>query len=261
MYFKSLICANENCKKEFFANDKFDYKKRKYCSRSCIRKGKHHTEETKKLKSKIAKEYGIGKWMLGKKASKETREKQSKALKGKSYEELYGKEEAERLKKLKSEKRKQYLKEHPELLKEWSLKRAKTIQKKKEEGTFKQRSWKGGMSKSDKVINDFILQNCLPFKYTGNGLLRIGKNVQCIPDFAKINEGKDVIEDNGCFWHGCDLCYPNWRKCKRAEIITRMKTKDLKKEQIYKECGYRLITIWEHEVKDGSFKEKLLSLK
>ena len=48
-----------------------------YCSNSCSALGT-----------------GKGKWMLGKKASKETKKKISKATKGKTYEEIYGKERA-----------------------------------------------------------------------------------------------------------------------------------------------------------------------
>jgi len=47
-----------------------------------IKTGKKTSDETKKLMSKLAKEKGFGKWMLGRKLSEETKQKVSNALKG-----------------------------------------------------------------------------------------------------------------------------------------------------------------------------------
>ena len=73
--------------------------------------GKSHSKETKEKLSKvfkvIAEEKGFGKWMKGKHASPLTKEKLSKARKGKTYEEIYGdRAEVEKTKRLVSNRAK-----------------------------------------------------------------------------------------------------------------------------------------------------------
>lgn len=57
-----------------------------------------------------------------------------------------------------------------------------------------------------------------------------------------------IIEADGCYWHGCDKCgFPkknNRDKAKNAYLL---------------KLGYNLIRLPEHEINDGSFKERLVN--
>lgn len=91
---KALIVKSVNCSRKYWETNY------KYCSTSCSKKGNKNrlgvsrpawnkgipaTEEAKaNLRAKmpdIAKTHGLGKWMLGKKQSEETRKKKSEAAK------------------------------------------------------------------------------------------------------------------------------------------------------------------------------------
>lgn len=54
-----------------------------------------------------------------------------------------------------------------------------------------------------------------------------------------------IIEINGCWWHGCKLCYSNPSERQLARI---QRDNDL--VEFYKNEGYNYMTIWEHELKD-----------
>jgi len=76
------------------------------------------------------------------------------------------------------------------------------------------------------------------------------------PDFKV---GNNLIFVDGCFWHMCPIHYK--RPKTNAEYWIRnieAKSKKMKKtrEELRKE-GFKIIEIWEHEVKDGTFAEKL----
>lgn len=76
-------------------------------------------------------------------------------------------------------------------------------------------------------------------KYVGDGthwVLGTGRN----PDF--INEDKkQIIEVYGCFWHCCKKCgHTNRDKRHQKDALRINKFKDL---------GYSVLIIWEHELK------------
>ena len=58
-----------------------------------------------------------------------------------------------------------------------------------------------------------------------------------------IPEKKLIIECDGCYWHGCDIHYPD-RNYKQEKD----KTRDLKLEAL----GYKVIRFWEHEINQMS---------
>jgi len=74
---------------------------------------------------------------------------------------------------------------------------------------------------------------------------------------------KTVIFIHGCFWHrhkGCKYCYTpksnieKWQK-KFQDNVTR----DEKIQSVLQKMGWQVIVIWECEVKNGYFKDKLRS--
>ena len=78
-------------------------------------------------------------------------------------------------------------------------------------------------------------------------------------------ETKTVFQFHGCFWHGCEKCYPEERqkpvqqKTRQGKVITRLGTEKqpmsrktayeltLMRTQFLRKEGYRVVEKWEHE--------------
>lgn len=74
------------------------------------------------------------------------------------------------------------------------------------------------------------------------------RNGQCSKPFDfYLPDWNLLIDLNGCFWHGCSICYEH------HHIQDRVKKNDSEKESIAKEAGYQLLKIWEHD-KDKLFR-------
>jgi very-short-patch-repair endonuclease/endogenous inhibitor of DNA gyrase (YacG/DUF329 family) len=76
-----------------------------------------------------------------------------------------------------------------------------------------------------------LLQNYFTneWRYVGDGKVFIAG---CVPDFIH-KEEKWIIEVNGDYWHS----------------LPEGKERDIRKKEVYERCGYRLLEIWESEVK------------
>lgn len=86
-----------------------------------------------------------------------------------------------------------------------------------------------GPNKPEKVLIDIISKANLPFEFVGNGSLIIsGKN----PDFASTDGSRKIVEFYGDFFH------------KDAE-------KNSRRESIFKQAGYEVLVVWEHELKSS----------
>ena len=74
---------------------------------------------------------------------------------------------------------------------------------------------------------------------------------------------KTVIFVNGCFWHGHENCKyfklpatrTEWWKGKIEGNINN----DLKKHTLLEEAGYKVIVIWECEIKDKSIYDRIIN--
>ena len=82
----------------------------------------------------------------------------------------------------------------------------------------------------------------------GNPDILIGKN--------------KVVFLHGCFWHKCPDCYrePMSRKEYWVPKIEKNVLRDLRNRKFLERKGYRVIVIWEHELRKNfeSFMEKLI---
>ena len=76
------------------------------------------------------------------------------------------------------------------------------------------------------------------------------KGVYGRPDFANSREKIAVFID-GCFWHGCPRHYnnPKSNSAYWTAKIRRNKTRDREVDRRLKAEGWKIIRIWEHEVK------------
>lgn len=70
------------------------------------------------------------------------------------------------------------------------------------------------------------------------------------PDILLLNTKTSVFL-HGCFWHKCPKCYKE-PKTKKAYWFSKIKNnvkRDQKNTKILKAQGFKVIKIWEHEIK------------
>lgn len=83
------------------------------------------------------------------------------------------------------------------------------------------------------------------FRYSKNSSNYFGK-----PDIV-LKKHKTVIFLDSCFWHGCKkhLRLPMTRKGYWTKKIERNKQRDKEVSRYYKKIDWKIIRIWEHELK------------
>ena len=216
-------------------------KKGKYLGKNNPMYGKHHSKETKIKISK--RNSGINSPMFGKENkwghhSKETKIKIGLANKGKVMTKESKKKISLANKGRKcSEKTRQKMREA----------RAKRIFQKKD-------------SSIEIKIQNFLKQLHIEFltHYYLSNILHKYRGDIFIPkqdtEGIIINQ-KTVIECDGCYWHGCQICKPK----KYSWTEKRINLDKLRTEELI-EKGFRVLRLWEHKIKPmklNEFKEKL----
>ncbi|WP_160725133.1 very short patch repair endonuclease [Bacillus sp. USDA818B3_A] len=83
---------------------------------------------------------------------------------------------------------------------------------------------------------------------------RFRKNVNLLgkPDIA-LKKYKIVIFIDSCFWHCCPI-HGNMPKSNKEyweKKLERNKIRDLEVNKFYKEKGWNILRVWEHELKDN----------
>jgi DNA mismatch endonuclease, patch repair protein len=70
------------------------------------------------------------------------------------------------------------------------------------------------------------------------------------PDILLVNSNT-LIFLHGCFWHKCPKCYKQPKTKKKYWIpkIENNVKRDRKNQRLLKKEGYKVIIIWEHEIK------------
>ena len=117
--------------------------------------------------------------------------------------------------------------------------------------TEEQRSWNMGQIKGKDTSIEIIVR-----KYLFHHGFRYRKNVTTLPGKPDIllPKYKTVIFVNGCFWHhhyGCKLAYIP--KTNIEYWIDKFNTNienDIKHDKELKQMGYKVITVWECELKE-----------
>lgn len=229
-----------------------------------------------KIATRDYHECQVGKksYWYGKKQSRQSCEKKSKALKNKTYEEIHGKEKAKELRELRRQaflgdqnpmrripglaeqigkknkeegklkevwQQPEYIQRQEEIKKDpkWIENHRKTTEELWQDPEYiaKQRASRNiKPNKAEKKLDKF-LQRILPdeYKYVGDFSFMIEtKN----PDFININGKKKIIELFGDYWHKGD--------------------DGKKRAAIFKKYGYDTLIIWEHELKDENLKNKII---
>lgn len=95
-------------------------------------------------------------------------------------------------------------------------------------------------------------------KYLFSKGFRYKKNVRKLPGCPDIVLPKyhTVIFVNGCFWHKHDcprFVWPSSNEDYWIPKITRNVERDLKNHQILREQGWRVVVVWECELKEKCF--------
>ncbi len=157
--------------------------------------------------------------------------------KGKTYEELFGKNsELEKRKRVEprikngSYKRSEEFKEKARI---WAIRRIKNGEFKKKDTSIE--------IKIQKFLS-LLHVEFLTHKY----ISEITNSYQCdifIPKQKGINQ-KTIIEADGCYWHGCPICNLKQRK----KLKERLKLDKLRTKELI-EKGFKVIRIWEHEIR------------
>lgn len=122
--------------------------------------------------------------------------------------------------------------------------------------TKEQRSYNMSRIRSDNTKPEILLRKSLfakGFRYRINDKKLPGK-----PDIV-LKKYRTAIFVNGCFWHGHEGCkyfvVPKTRTEFWINKIEGNKIRDLKNTKILKEEGYKIITVWECNLKKDKFAE------
>jgi DNA mismatch endonuclease (patch repair protein) len=112
--------------------------------------------------------------------------------------------------------------------------------------TKKQRSYCMSRIRSSKTKPELKLKRLmksLGFLYQPKGIL--GK-----PDFAD-KKRKIAVFIDGCFWHGCSKHFikPKSNRGYWLPKIKQNKKRDMEVSATLKKAGWKVIRIWEHELK------------
>lgn len=202
--------------------------------------GKKHTEESKQKMSISRK---------GKKFSELHKQHLSESLTGRrNYWQEGDKNQAKRpeVRKKISEKKKGQSYLHTEEEKKRQSERTKALWTNPE---YIQKVIEGQHKKLNKKEIEIkrILETFLPKEYKFNGNYDCGISIgRMIPDFVNINGKKKAIELNGCYFHDCPLCFPDGG---RNKDVRKLIDGEEKIKQ-FKQYGWDLLIIWEHELED-----------
>ncbi|MFD1361248.1 very short patch repair endonuclease [Lentibacillus salinarum] len=100
------------------------------------------------------------------------------------------------------------------------------------------------ISKLENIVSRELWQRGIRFR-------RNTKDLYGKPDFS-IKKYKVVIFIDSCFWHQCPL-HGNMPKNNRdfwKRKLTRNVERDRDVTNVYKENGWHILRVWEHELKD-----------
>ena len=104
-------------------------------------------------------------------------------------------------------------------------------------------------TKPEMLVRKFLFAN--GFRYRINDKKLPGKPDIVLPKY------KTVIFVNGCFWHGHENCkyfkLPRTRTEWWKNKIEKNKENDLRKHSQLVELGYKVLIVWECEIKNKGF--------
>ena len=119
----------------------------------------------------------------------------------------------------------------------------------KETRSYNMSRIKNKNTKPEMLVRKFLFAN--GFRYRINDKKLPGKPDIVLPKY------KTVIFVNGCFWHGHENCkyfkLPRTRTEWWKNKIEKNKENDLRKHSQLVELGYKVLIVWECEIKNKGF--------
>lgn len=70
-----------------------------------------------------------------------------------------------------------------------------------------------------------------------------------------VDARKLIIEIQGCYWHGCPICYSN-----PSELQKNTSDKDQKIRALAEAGGWKVVWLWEHDININNFENKILEV-
>lgn len=126
----------------------------------------------------------------------------------------------------------------------------------KETRSFNMSQIKGKNTKPEMLVRKFLFSNEIRYRLHDKKLP--GKPDMVFPKFKK------VVFIHGCFWHGHENCkyfiIPKTRTEWWLNKINNNKEKDTENALLLKKQGWKVITIWECELKANIKDKKLKSI-
>jgi len=126
----------------------------------------------------------------------------------------------------------------------------------KEVRSYNMSQIKGKNTKPELIVRSFLHQN--GFRYRLHSKDLPGK-----PDIV-LKKYKTVVFIHGCFWHGHKGCkyfvVPKTRTQWWLDKINRNKAKDTESNNVLIDQNWKIITIWECELKKGKIETTLNNL-
>ncbi|MDA8056071.1 MAG: very short patch repair endonuclease [Thermoplasmatales archaeon] len=103
-------------------------------------------------------------------------------------------------------------------------------------------SIKGKDTKPERILGEVVDRR----------IFRFQPNILGRPDFGNKKRKLAVFVD-GCFWHGCPLCYkePASNKHYWSSKLLRNRGHDEEVTNMLERQGYRVFRFWEHEVRQN----------
>ncbi len=127
----------------------------------------------------------------------------------------------------------------------------------KEIRSFNMSRIRGKNTKPEEVVAKYLFSQ--GFRYRRNV-----RNLPGTPDIV-MKKYKTVIFVNGCFWHAHEGCkyfvLPDNNKEFWEEKLFRNRERDFEKKIQLEKLGWKVITIWECELKKDKIEETLENLK
>ncbi len=105
-------------------------------------------------------------------------------------------------------------------------------------------------------IQNFLTK--LHIEFVTHKYMNLKSSYQCdifIPIQKGINQ-KTIIETDGCYWHGCATC-----KFKQSNNIKNAMKKDKLRTKELIEKGFKVIRIWEHDIKNMNLNDFKLEVR
>lgn len=116
---------------------------------------------------------------------------------------------------------------------------------------------KGKNTKPEELVRKYLFSK--GFRYRKND-----KRLPGSPDIV-LPKYKVIIFVNGCFWHGHEGCkyfvWPENNKDFWKTKIINNRMRDIEKSKKLTDLGYKVITVWECELRKQSFLDRMYRLE